>query len=111
VTDLRADFAGGGRVRAARQRRIAVYQSVQLGAVHAAGSATGLAEAVRDVLGHRDALHRRIMRDGELRERFSWRARADKVRTIYDELLGELPDEVWKEEALHVGGLLGRRLA
>jgi hypothetical protein len=43
-----------------------------------------------------------------LRDRFSWRAQADKVRTIYGELLGELPDEAWKEDALHVGDLLGR---
>jgi glycosyltransferase involved in cell wall biosynthesis len=88
-----------------------LVRDLGLGAVYTAGSAAELASAVRDVLVRRGELRRRIAGDHELRDRFSWRAQADTVRTIYSELLGGLPDEAWKEDALHISDLLGRRSA
>jgi glycosyltransferase involved in cell wall biosynthesis len=79
-----------------------------LGAVYPAGDARGFADAVRDVLGRRVELHSRIVDDLDLRHRFSWRAQADKVRSIYEELLGSLPDQAWDDAALHIDDLLGR---
>jgi glycosyltransferase involved in cell wall biosynthesis len=79
-----------------------------LGAVYPAGDASGFADAVRDVLGRRVELHSRIVDDLDLRHRFSWRAQADKVRSIYEELLGSLPDKAWDDAALHIDDLLGR---
>lgn len=83
-----------------------LVRELDLGAVYVAGDAESLAAAVRDVLGRAGELSKRIVTDTELRDRFSWRAQAEKVRDIYAELLGGLPDQAWRDEALHVDSLL-----
>jgi glycosyltransferase involved in cell wall biosynthesis len=83
-----------------------LVRRLELGAVYTAGDPASLAEAVQDVLQRRQDLTARIAGDPDLRNRFSWRAQAETVRKIYDELLGGLPDEAWHEQALHVEGLL-----
>ena len=83
-----------------------LVRRLELGAVYTAGDPASLSEAVQDVLQRRDALTARIAADADLRNRFSWRAQAETVRKIYDELLGGLPDEAWHEQALHIAGLL-----
>ena len=83
--------------------------SVLLGEVYAAGSPTAFANAARTGLERRDELHARIIGDADLRYHFSWRAQAEKVRTIYSDLLGGLPDRAWGEDALHINDLLGQR--
>jgi glycosyltransferase involved in cell wall biosynthesis len=83
-----------------------LVRRLELGAVYTAGDPASLADAVRDVLQRRRDLTARIAGDADLRNRFSWRAQAETVRKIYDELLGGLPDEAWHEQALHVDGLL-----
>jgi glycosyltransferase involved in cell wall biosynthesis len=88
-----------------------LVRELDLGAVYAAGNAASLADAVRTVLDRRDELRARILGDPDLRFRFSWRAQADKVRTIYNELLDGLPDLAWDESALHLDNLLGQRSA
>jgi glycosyltransferase involved in cell wall biosynthesis len=83
-----------------------LVRRLQLGAVYTAGDPASLAEAVQDVLQRRHVLTARVASDADLRNRFSWRAQAETVRKIYDELLGGLPDEAWHERALHIDGLL-----
>ncbi|MGH8774620.1 MAG: glycosyltransferase family 4 protein [Jiangellaceae bacterium] len=88
-----------------------LVRRLDLGAVYTAGSPASLVDAVHDVLGRRDELQGRIVTDMELQVRFSWRAQAERVRTIYNELIGELPDQAWYVDALHVHDLLGRHSA
>ena len=83
-----------------------LVRRLELGAVYTAGDPASLAEAVQEVLQRRHVLSARIAGDPGLRNRFSWRAQAETVRKIYDELLGGLPDEAWREQALHIEGLL-----
>jgi glycosyltransferase involved in cell wall biosynthesis len=86
-----------------------LVRQLDLGEVYAAGSPTAFANAARTGLERRDELHARIIGDADLRYHFSWRAQAEKVRTIYSELLGGLPDRAWGEDALHINDLLGQR--
>jgi glycosyltransferase involved in cell wall biosynthesis len=88
-----------------------LVRQLDLGEVYAAGSPTAFANAARTGLERRDELHARIIGDADLRYHFSWRAQAEKVRTIYSELLGGLPDRAWGEDALHINDLLGQRSA
>ena len=83
-----------------------LVRRLELGAVYTAGDPASLAEAVQDVLQRHHDLTARIAGDVDLRNRFSWRAQAETVRKMYDELLGGLPDEAWHQKALHVDGLL-----
>jgi glycosyltransferase involved in cell wall biosynthesis len=88
-----------------------LVRRLDLGAVYRAGDPDDLAAAVRLVLDRGAELRARITRDAELRFAYSWRAQAEKVRTIYNELLGALPDQAWREQALCVSDLFGQRSA
>jgi glycosyltransferase involved in cell wall biosynthesis len=79
-----------------------LVRELGLGAVYPAGSVPGLVAAVRDVLADRAAIAARISGDPELQNRFSWRAQAATIRAIYTELLGELPEDAWRDGALDV---------
>jgi glycosyltransferase involved in cell wall biosynthesis len=86
-----------------------LVRELDLGTVYPAGDPPGLAAAVLAALGRRDVLRTRILEDDELRHRFSWAAQAEVVRTIYDELLGGLPEQAWNDGALVIEDLLGHR--
>ena len=86
-----------------------LVRDLGLGAVYTAGDPSSLAAALHDVLREAQSLHERIAGDAALRFRFSWAAQADVVRTVYDELLGGLPDQAWHEDVLHLTGSLGAR--
>ena len=79
-----------------------LVHELDLGAVYPAGSVEGLVAAVQAVLADRERLVARIQGDDALRFRFSWAAQAAIIRDLYTELLGELPEEAWRPDALDV---------
>jgi len=79
-----------------------LVDELDLGAVYPADDVAGLVTAVSTVLADQDRIRRRIRDDAELRHRFSWAAQAARVREIYAELLGELPEEAWRDDALDI---------
>lgn len=79
-----------------------LVEELGIGAVYPAGDVDGFVAAVRDVLDRHGELAARIIGDPELRFRFSWRAQAATIRDIYTELLGDLPEDAWRDEALDV---------
>ena len=83
-----------------------LVRDLDLGAVHVAGDVDDCARAIRAVLADRDRLARRISSDAELRHRFSWAAQAETLRTVYDELLGKLPEQAWASDATRVDRLI-----
>lgn len=83
-----------------------LVQELGLGAVHVAGDPVDCARAVREVLDHVDDLHARIAGDAALRHAFSWTRQAEVLRTVYDEVLGGLPETAWREDATMVRRLL-----
>jgi glycosyltransferase involved in cell wall biosynthesis len=83
-----------------------LVRDLDLGAVHVAGDVDDCARAIRAVLADRDRLARRISSDAELRHRFSWAAQAETLRTVYDELLGKLPEQAWASDATRVDRLV-----
>ena len=87
----------------------ALVRDLELGAVYPAGDAEGFARAVGEVLAKFDTIQTRIAGDQALRHRFSWAAQAEAVRSMYDDLLGGLPREAWRDDALHLTGSLGAR--
>lgn len=86
-----------------------LVRDLKLGGVYRAGDAADLAATVRTVLADLDTVRARITGDDDLRNRFSWAAQADVVRSMYDELLGGLPAQAWRDNALHLTGSLGAR--
>lgn len=60
-----------------------------VGAVFEAEDVAACAAAVRDVLGRRDELHRRIVDDDALLEPYSWERQAATLRGLYRTLLGD----------------------
>jgi glycosyltransferase involved in cell wall biosynthesis len=86
-----------------------LVRDLGLGAVYTAGDPRSLAAALHNVLPEAESLRERITGDAALRFRFSWPAQAEVVRTVYDELLAGLPDEAWRDDALHLTGSLGAR--
>ncbi|NCT91328.1 glycosyltransferase family 4 protein [Cellulomonas sp. APG4] len=79
-----------------------LVRELDLGAVYPAGDADALARAVQSVLADHPRLSARIAQDGALRRRFSWSAQAETIRTLYTDLLGELPAEAWRPDALDI---------
>ncbi|HWD82981.1 MAG TPA: glycosyltransferase [Kribbella sp.] len=83
-----------------------LVNELDLGAVYPAGDVDGLVQAVRTVLADRDRIAKRIASDPELLHRFSWAAQAEVIRSVYDEVMGELPDAAWAPDATVVRRLL-----
>jgi hypothetical protein len=77
-----------------------------LGAVYPAGDVDGLVQAVRAVLDDRDRIAKRVECDPELLHRFSWAAQAEVIRSVYADVMGELPDAAWAPDATVVRELL-----
>ncbi|WP_152691055.1 glycosyltransferase family 4 protein [Jiangella alkaliphila] len=88
------------------QAQAELVRDLDLGAVHRADDADDCARALREVLDRLPELRKRIADDDKLRHRFSWAAQAEKVREIYAELMGGLPDQAWRPEATVVRQLL-----
>ncbi len=76
-----------------------LVRELELGGVFRAGDVDDFARVTRRVLADREQIATRIRTDDDLRHRFSWSAQAAVIRTVYHELLGELPDEAWKDDA------------
>ncbi|MFF0265535.1 glycosyltransferase [Kribbella sp. NPDC004536] len=83
-----------------------LVNELDLGAVYPAGDVDGLVRAVRTVLADRDRIAKRIASDPDLLHRFSWAAQAEVIRSVYDEVMGELPDAAWAPDATVVRRLL-----
>ncbi|HEY3558151.1 MAG TPA: glycosyltransferase [Kribbella sp.] len=83
-----------------------LVNELDLGAVYPAGDVDGFVQAVRDVLADRDRIAKRIAEDPELLHRFSWSAQAEVIRSVYADVLGELPDAAWTPDATTVRQLL-----
>ena len=88
------------------QAQAELVRDLDLGAVHRADDVDDCARALREVLDRLPELRKRIADDDKLRYRFSWAAQAEKIREIYADLLGGLPDEAWRPEATIVRQLL-----
>jgi glycosyltransferase involved in cell wall biosynthesis len=83
-----------------------LVNELDLGAVHTAGDVDSLVQAVRTVLADRDRIAKRIADDPHLLHRFSWAAQAEVIRSVYADVLGELPDAAYAEGATTVRKLL-----
>ena len=83
-----------------------LVRDLDLGAVHIAGDVADCARAIRAVLIDRDRLARRIEFDSALKYRFSWAAQAETLRTVYEELLGKLPELAWAADATRIDRLV-----
>lgn len=83
-----------------------LVNELDLGAVYPAGDVDGLVAAVRTVLADRDRIVKRIATDPDLQHRFSWAAQAEVIRSVYAEVMGELPDAAWAPDATVVRRLL-----
>ncbi len=88
------------------QAQAQLVRDLDLGAVHRADDADDCARALREVLDRLPELRKRIAEDDKLRHRFSWAAQAEKIREVYAELLGGLPEQAWWPEATIVRQLL-----
>ncbi|WP_146605269.1 glycosyltransferase family 4 protein [Jiangella anatolica] len=91
------------------QAQAELVREFGIGAVHRADDVDDCARALREVLDRLPELTKRIAEDDKLRHRFSWAAQAEKIREIYAELLGGLPEEAWRPEATIVRRLLPLR--
>jgi glycosyltransferase involved in cell wall biosynthesis len=76
-----------------------LVNELDLGAVYAAGDVDELVRAVRTVLADRDRIAKRIATDLQLQHRFSWAAQAQVIRSVYTDVMGELPDAAWTPAA------------
>jgi glycosyltransferase involved in cell wall biosynthesis len=83
-----------------------LVRGLDLGAVYVAGDAADCATAIRAVLADRYRLARRIDSDADLKHRFSWAAQAETLRTVYEELLGKLPEQAWAPDSTRIDRLL-----
>ncbi|MFI5690943.1 glycosyltransferase [Kribbella sp. NPDC051586] len=83
-----------------------LVNELDLGAVYPAGDVDGLVRAVCTVLADRDRIAKRITGDSELRHRFAWSAQAEVIRSVYAEVMGQLPDAAWAPDATIVRQLL-----
>jgi glycosyltransferase involved in cell wall biosynthesis len=83
-----------------------LVKELDLGAVYPAGDVDGLVRAVRTVLADRERIAKRIADDTQLLQRFSWAAQAEVMRSVYAELMGELPDAAQAPGATTVRELL-----
>ncbi|MGW7682296.1 glycosyltransferase family 4 protein [Kribbella sp. NPDC054772] len=79
---------------------------LDLGAVYTAGDVEAFVQAVLTVLADRDRIAKRIADDPELLHRFSWSAQAEVIRSVYADVLGQLPDAAWTPNATIVHKLL-----
>jgi glycosyltransferase involved in cell wall biosynthesis len=86
-----------------------LVRELGLGEVHVAGDVADCARAIGAALEHADALRARIEGDAQLRQRFSWSAQAEVLRTVFDEVLPDgLPAQAWDEGATDVRELRGQ---
>ena len=83
-----------------------LVRALDLGAVHTAGDVADCTRAIQAALADHDRLSRRISSDADLRHRFSWAAQAETLRTVYDELLGKLPEQAWAPDATRIERLV-----
>ncbi|GAA1134396.1 hypothetical protein GCM10009630_35900 [Kribbella jejuensis] len=83
-----------------------LVNELDLGAVYPAGDVDGFVRAVRTVLADRDRIAKRIASDPELLHRFSWAAQAEVIRSVYADVMGELPAAAWAPDATVVRRLL-----
>lgn len=80
--------------------------SLDLGAVYPAGNVDAFVAATRTVLADRDRISERIANDPKLKRRFSWSAQAEVIRSIYEDVLGNLPADAWESDATTIHKIL-----
>ena len=83
-----------------------LVNELDLGAVYPAGDVDGLARAISAVLADRDRIAKRIADDADLLHRFSWSAQAEVIRSVYTDVMGELPAAAWTPTATVVHKLI-----
>jgi glycosyltransferase involved in cell wall biosynthesis len=83
-----------------------LVRELDLGAVYTAGDVDAFVHAVWSVLADRDRIAKRISGDPELLHRFSWAAQAEVIRSVYADVMGQLPDAAWAPGATVVRRLL-----
>ncbi len=76
-----------------------------VGAVFAAEDPASCAEALRDVLRRRTALHHRIAEDDRLLEPYSWNRQAASLRALYRRMLGDDSAVLEPSEETSIQGL------
>ncbi|QOR69775.1 glycosyltransferase family 4 protein [Ruania alkalisoli] len=82
-----------------------IVRERSLGDVYAAGDVADLVRAVTDLLPRVGEVRDRILGDAALLHEFSWAAQAETIRSVYDELLGGLPERAWAEGVTNLDSL------